>query len=162
MRTGLIALGAVVARGGSHARCGHPAAADAATCAKTHASRTAPPIQVYDPQPGAPRVFAMQFKQALRNVETYQAFRDKIELPDREIVFPARVRAPERGRLQRGHRPDDGRHRLARAQARALFANRGWRQAASRRALRAERLRARHAHTSYAPQLAAYHARFPR
>ena len=40
-------------------------------------SRTLEPIEAYDPAPGAPRVFAMQFKQDVRHVVTYASFRDE-------------------------------------------------------------------------------------
>src|SRR5205807_6510022 len=46
-------------------------------CAAVRAHRTLPPIQALDPRPGAPRVFAMQFKQDVANVTTYEAFRIK-------------------------------------------------------------------------------------
>ena len=56
-----------------------PAPPTAAECEATRASRTAPAIQAHDPKPGAPRVFAIQFKQELRHVETYESFRTKME-----------------------------------------------------------------------------------
>ena len=63
----------------------------------------------------ASRVFAMQLKQEARHVETYASFRTKIECMIRECVLPRLVHgAPERGGLQRGRRPDDAGHRLAR------------------------------------------------
>ncbi len=57
-------------------------------CAAARASRTSPAISSYDPEPGAPRVFAMQPKQELRHVVTYRAFRTKIECMVREQVVP--------------------------------------------------------------------------
>jgi glycerophosphoryl diester phosphodiesterase len=59
-----------------------------AECADTRADRTAPAIEAHDPEPGAPRVFAIQFKQELRHVETYEDFRTKIECLIREYVVP--------------------------------------------------------------------------
>jgi glycerophosphoryl diester phosphodiesterase len=55
-----------------------------ATLAETHL----PPQVSRDPQRGAPRVFAMQFKQELKNIVTYDAFRTKIECMIREYVRP--------------------------------------------------------------------------
>jgi hypothetical protein len=57
-------------------------------CHGVRATNTAPPIRAYDPRPGAPRVFAIQFKQELRNVRTYGAFRTKIECLIRAYVVP--------------------------------------------------------------------------
>jgi glycerophosphoryl diester phosphodiesterase len=57
-------------------------------CAEARASRTAPPIETYDEQPGAPRVFAIQFKQELRHVTSYESFRTKIECVIRDYVLP--------------------------------------------------------------------------
>jgi glycerophosphoryl diester phosphodiesterase len=45
-----------------------------------------------DPAPGAPRVFAMQYKQELANVVGYSAFRTKIECLIREYVEPRLAR----------------------------------------------------------------------
>jgi glycerophosphoryl diester phosphodiesterase len=47
-----------------------------------------PPQVSRDPAPGAPRVFAMQYKQELANVVSYGAFRTKIECLIREYVTP--------------------------------------------------------------------------
>ncbi|HVE69431.1 MAG TPA: glycerophosphodiester phosphodiesterase family protein, partial [Solirubrobacteraceae bacterium] len=65
-----------------------PAAPEGGTCEGTRARRTLPPVRSFDPRPGAPRVFAMQFKQQVRNVRTYAAFRAKIECMLREFVVP--------------------------------------------------------------------------
>lgn len=59
-----------------------------ADCVQARASRQALPIETYAPAPSAPRVFAMQFKQELRHVETYADFRTKIECMVRELVLP--------------------------------------------------------------------------
>lgn len=65
-----------------------PPPPDGAACEQTRAARTLPSIRAFDPRPGAPRVFAMQFKQYVRNVVTYEAFRTKIECALREFVVP--------------------------------------------------------------------------
>jgi glycerophosphoryl diester phosphodiesterase len=57
-------------------------------CRTTRAGLHAPPIKSLDPAPGAPRVFAMQFKQAVANVTSYGAFRTKIECMIRQYVVP--------------------------------------------------------------------------
>jgi glycerophosphoryl diester phosphodiesterase len=57
-------------------------------CRGTRASLHAPPIENLDPAKGAPRVFAMQFKQDVRNVATYGMFRKKIECMIRQYVVP--------------------------------------------------------------------------
>ncbi len=57
-------------------------------CRDARAPRTAPPILALDPQPGAPRVFAIQFKQDVRHVTTYAAFRTKIECLLLDVVVP--------------------------------------------------------------------------
>ena len=73
-------------------RTREPAPPDAATCAKVRAKRTAPPVVTYDRKPRAIRVFAMQFKQEVRHIETYAAFRVKIECMVREYVKPRLAR----------------------------------------------------------------------
>jgi glycerophosphoryl diester phosphodiesterase len=60
----------------------------AAQCAAARAGRSAPPIEAYDPEPGAPRVFAIQPKQELRHVRSYASFRIKIECLLRDYVVP--------------------------------------------------------------------------
>jgi glycerophosphoryl diester phosphodiesterase len=57
-------------------------------CRHTNAQLHTRPITNLDPAKGAPRVFAMQFKQEIRNVTTYKAFRKKIECMIREYVVP--------------------------------------------------------------------------
>ena len=59
-----------------------------ADCRAARASRTLPAIETLDDKPGAPRVFAMQFKQDARHVESYGSFRTKIECMIREFVRP--------------------------------------------------------------------------
>ncbi len=65
-----------------------PPAPSKADCLGTNASLHAPPIKNLDPAPGAPRVFAMQFKQDVANVATYGTFRTKIECTIRRYVVP--------------------------------------------------------------------------
>ena len=59
-----------------------------AQCAPTMASRLATPIESFHPDDSGPRVFAIQFKQDLKNVRTYARFRRKIECLIREYVRP--------------------------------------------------------------------------
>jgi hypothetical protein len=61
-------------------------------CDSVRAHRSLPPIKALDPRRKAPRVFAMQFKQDLANVVTYDAFRVKIECLIIEDVVPYRAR----------------------------------------------------------------------
>src|SRR5438309_1575175 len=60
----------------------------AAQCAAVRAHRSRPPILALDPEPRAPRVFAMQYKQEVANVVDYAAFRTKIECLIRDDVVP--------------------------------------------------------------------------
>jgi hypothetical protein len=62
--------------------------AAATSCAQVRADREVAPIEAYDPRPGAPRVFAMQPKQDVRNVVTYAGFRRKLDCMLRQIVVP--------------------------------------------------------------------------
>ena len=62
-----------------------------AECREARASRSTPTIKSYSGGRTAPRVFAMQFKQELRHVETYESFRTKIECMIRERVVPFRA-----------------------------------------------------------------------
>jgi glycerophosphoryl diester phosphodiesterase len=59
-----------------------------AACREVRARRSTPTIETYARGRGAPRVFAMQFKQELRHVTSYAAFRTKIECMIRERVVP--------------------------------------------------------------------------
>ena len=77
---------------GTAAAADPPAPPDAGTCAKVRANRTAPPVVSYDRRSRAVRVFALQFKQEIRHVETYAAFRTKIECMVREQVVPRLAR----------------------------------------------------------------------
>lgn len=64
------------------------AAPSAATCARVAATRSVAPIVAADARPGAPRVFAMQFKQEGRHVVSYASFRTKLECLIRTDVVP--------------------------------------------------------------------------
>jgi hypothetical protein len=63
-------------------------AAPTSSCAGWAAHRSRPPIVTYDPRPGAPRIFAMQYKQEARNVVSYASFRTKIDCMLRRYVLP--------------------------------------------------------------------------
>ncbi len=67
-----------------------PPAPDA--CEATEASTHLGPIVAPSPAPEAPRMFAMQFKQDIANVETYESFRTKIECMVREYVKGRRAK----------------------------------------------------------------------
>ncbi|HEV3000113.1 MAG TPA: glycerophosphodiester phosphodiesterase family protein [Solirubrobacteraceae bacterium] len=70
-----------------------PAPPSPAQCRAARASRSTPTIEAYTSRRrGAPRVFAMQFKQELRHVETYASFRTKVECMIRERVVPRLAR----------------------------------------------------------------------
>ncbi len=55
-------------------------------CRTAAAGNLATPIESFHPDDSGPRVFALQFKQELANVETYGSFRTKIECMIREYV----------------------------------------------------------------------------
>lgn len=57
-------------------------------CAAAAAHRSHPPLLALDHRTGAPRFFAMQFKQETRNVISYATFRRKIECLIRTDVLP--------------------------------------------------------------------------
>src|SRR5690348_16786640 len=64
----------------------------AAQCAAVRAHRSLAPILALDPQPHAPRVFAMQYKEDVANVVSYDSFRTKIECMILEDVVPYRAK----------------------------------------------------------------------
>ena len=68
-----------------------PPAPSRKACAETEASTHLGPIVARSPAPRAPRMFAMQFKQDLANVTTYDAFRSKIECMIRDYVKKRRA-----------------------------------------------------------------------
>jgi glycerophosphoryl diester phosphodiesterase len=63
-----------------------------AECRPTKARLNEPPIKNLDREPGAARAFAMQYKQEIRNVTTYGAFRTKMECLIRQYVVPHMAR----------------------------------------------------------------------
>ena len=80
---------AALALPGSAAAAATPGAR---TCAGLRADRTVPAIVSSDPQPRAPRVFAMQVKLDAAQVRTPRAFAAKVECLLREFVLPYRAR----------------------------------------------------------------------
>jgi len=62
-------------------------------CAPWAAHRTRPPILALDPRPGAPRIFAMQFKQDPRYVVSYATYRTKIDCMLKQFVLPHLARS---------------------------------------------------------------------
>jgi hypothetical protein len=85
-----IALVGLALMGASAVAGANAGAAGAASgrCARSLAHRSAPAIRSFDPRPGAPRIFAMQYKQEARNVVSYGSFRAKIECLLRAYVLP--------------------------------------------------------------------------
>ncbi|GAC1325052.1 MAG: hypothetical protein NVSMB25_23160 [Thermoleophilaceae bacterium] len=70
------------------ARAELPPPPSQAACAAARASRELPAVEALDPRPGALRVFAMQFKQEIRHVISYESYRTKIECMVRDYVVP--------------------------------------------------------------------------
>src|SRR5688500_7493284 len=138
---------------------------NAATCAKVRANRTAPPVVTYDRKPRAVRVFAMQFKQEVRHVETYAAFRTKIECMVREYVRPRLARG--RGMVNVvAFNEDIGLMTAGTgsrgAQARQVIANPGGAPGCEGQAFPCATIAPLGAlNTGYSKELAAYRARFP-
>jgi glycerophosphoryl diester phosphodiesterase len=62
-----------------------------AACAAARAARSFGTVEAYGSRSRGLRVFAMQYKQEARNVETYATFRTKIECMIRERVVPRLV-----------------------------------------------------------------------
>jgi hypothetical protein len=133
-----------------------------AQCVAARAHRTLPLVESYDPRPGAPRVFAMQYKQDLRNVVSYDAFRVKIECLVREDVLPRM--APDRPNVV-AFNEDIGLATIAigtrGAAARDLFGQPGSPGCESQGAPCATVAALGAVTAAYGPQIAAYHARFP-
>ncbi len=69
-----------------------PKAPGRRVCGRTAAKRSLPAIKALNRRGGGPRVFAMQFKQELRNVVSYRTFRTKIECAIRRYVLPNRAK----------------------------------------------------------------------
>ena len=137
----------------------------AATCKKVRAQRTAPPIVTYHRKPRAVRVFAMQFKQEVRHVETYAAFRTKIECMVREYVRPRLARG--RGMVNVvAFNEDIGLMTAGTgsrgAQAREVIANPAGAPGCEGRAFPCATIATLGAlNSGYSKELAAYRARFP-
>jgi len=133
-----------------------------AECERSRAARTAPAIEAYEPRPGAPRVFAMQYKQEVRHVRSYAAFRRKIECMIREYVRPRLAR--DRPNVI-AFNEDVGLATVATgrrgAAARALIEDPGRAPSCEPQGIPCGTLAAYGAITaSYAPQVAAYQTRF--
>jgi hypothetical protein len=131
-------------------------------CATVRAHRSLAPILALDPRRGAPRVFAIQYKQDLANVTSYEAFRVKIECLIIEDVVP--YRAAGRPSVV-SFNEDVGLATLATgtrgAAARKLFGE-GSSLGCEGKPAPCGALGGLAAITAaYAPQLAAYQARFP-
>ncbi len=133
----------------------------AAQCAAARAHRSVPVVESYDPQPGAPRVFAMQYKQELRNVVSYDSFRVKIECLIRDDVLPRL--APDRPNVV-AFNEDIGLATIAigsrGAAARDLFGQPGSVSCEGQGVPCATVAALGAISAAYAPQIAAYHARF--
>jgi hypothetical protein len=142
-----------------------PAPPDAATCAKVRAHRTAPPAVSYDRKPHAVRVFAMQFKEEVRNVETYATFRTKVECAVREYVKPRLARG--RGMVNVVAFNEDVGLMTAGtgsrgAEARGVIANPGGAPGCEGQAFPCATIATLGAlNSGYSKELAAYRARFP-
>jgi hypothetical protein len=142
---------------------GAGSAAAASGCAGTSAHREVAPVVSYDPQPGAPRVFAMQFQQDPRNVVTYSTFKRKVDCLLRADVVP---------RLAHG-RPNlvvftediglmTGATGTRGATARALWSTGGDASGCAGMPSPCQALAGLSTlGDAYAPQIAAYHQRFP-
>jgi hypothetical protein len=131
-------------------------------CESVRAHRSLPPIEALDPLSGAPRVFAMQFKQEVADVVSYESFRTKIECLIIEDVVPDR--AAGRPNVV-SFNEDTGLATLATgtrgAAARELFGEPGSAGCESEGVPCAALASLAAITTAYAPQLAAYQARFP-
>ena len=154
----LLAVGVAAATLGA----GAPAPPSAAQCQAVRAARERPPTLALDPRPRAPRIFAIQYKQDVANVATYSTFRTKIECLIRQDVLP---------HLARG-RPnvvvfneDTGLMTLATgsrgAAARNTLAGRGAPGCEAQGEPCATVAALAAVTAAYAPQVAAYRARFP-
>jgi len=140
-----------------------PPPPDRAACEASEAKTHLPPRVSRARPKRAPRVFAIQYKQELKNIESYEAFRTKIECMVREYVLP---------RLARG-RPnvvafneDVGLATIATgsrgAAAREQFAQPGSSPSCEQQGAPCGALAALGSITAaYAGPLAAYRARFP-
>ncbi len=134
----------------------------AAQCQAVRATRERPAILAFDPQPRAPRIFAIQFKQDVANVATYATFRTKIECLIREFVLPYRARGRPNVVV---FNEDTGLMTLATgsrgAAARNDIAHKGGPSCEGEGAPCATLAALAAVSAAYAPQIAAYRARFP-
>ena len=89
MRRALVVVGAILAAAVLPSQAAAPRVAEPteAACRALHPHRWAPARGVTDPR-GDLRVFGIQYKQDVRNVETYQAFRAAMRCQVREMVLP--------------------------------------------------------------------------
>ena len=154
----------IVARDGP-ARPAIPAAPGDDACAAVRAHRSLPTVTAFTSQDAGRsiRVFAMQFKQDLHNVVSYQAFRTKIECAIRERVLPYRS-ATEPNVVS--FNEDVGLMTLGTgtrgAVARALFDDPHPKLSCEPQGVPCGTVAALGAVTAgYGPQVAAYRARFP-
>ncbi len=132
-------------------------------CRRVRASRTLAPIEALYRRSRAPRVFAMQYKQDPRNVETYRTFRTKIECMIRDFVRPRL--AHDRPNVV-AFNEDVGLATIATGgrgkAARDIFAHPGRQPSCEAQGAPCATLAAFGAiSAAYSPQLAAYRARFP-
>jgi glycerophosphoryl diester phosphodiesterase len=140
-----------------------PAPPSRRNCRATRAATHLGPIVAPSPAPAAPRMFAMQFKQELRHVTTYEAFRTKIECMVREYVRKRRAR----GRPDVvAFNEDVGLMTIATGsrgeEARAIFADPESAPSCEPQGAPCGALGALGAITAqYGPQAASYEARFP-
>jgi hypothetical protein len=156
-----LAVGAVVLSTVPASASAAPAPPTPRQCAQARADRELPVAEAYEPARGAPRVFAMQPKQDLRNVVTYAAFRRKIECMIRDLVAP-RMAAGRPNLVV--FNEDIGLMTLATgpraARARAVFGN-ATTPGCEGQPAPCDALQALAAITdAYAPQVAAYRGRF--
>ncbi len=139
-----------------------PPAPSAQRCAGVRAHRTLPVTESFDARPGAPRVFAIQYKQDLTNVVTYDSFRVKIECLLREDVLPRL--APDRPNVVVLNE-DIGLATIATgsrgAAARDLFGHPGSPSCEAQGAPCATLAALAAVSAAYSPQIAAYHRAFP-
>jgi hypothetical protein len=63
----------------------------ASRCGPLLSPRTLPAIRALDPRPGAPRVFAVQYRQAVANVTSYGSFRSTVDCLLAKWVLPYRA-----------------------------------------------------------------------
>ncbi len=87
----LLALLSLLAAGALRAAPGAEARALPRACAGLLAPHSLPAIRALDPRPGAPRIFAVQYRQAAAAVVSYRSFRITIDCLLRRYVLPYRA-----------------------------------------------------------------------